>query len=317
MNKPEFSVVIPMCNNAEQTLASIKSVQLQKYPVREIIVVDDGSADNSARRIEEADLPGVHLVSQGSLGVSVARNTGVAHANNEYVAFLDAGDEWMPFFTEEMAMLVTHFPESAFYASRYQCVDKNGICADAKIKLPFINPYGMLIENYFSVASRGDMPFVLSSCVIKKALFNDIGGFPAGEAMGEDQELFIKVALKGPLAYSPNVHVRFHRYTVNRTQGRTIPARECPFSTRLRLRLKNSQMEVQLQRDIEMFCAAHLCLLARQNLQAGHYTNALVLLNDVRTNRKPVHKLLLGSLALIGLLQQQMRAPGNWFKPSN
>lgn len=317
MNKPEFSVVIPLYNNAEQIINAIESVQLQKYPVDEIIVVDDGSTDNGAERIAQANLPKVRLIIQNNQGVAVARNTGVRHAKNPYIAFMNANDQWMPFFTEEMAMLITHFPEAEFYASRYQCIDQHGICADARIRLPYINPYGMLIDNYFSVASRGDTPFVMSSSVIKKTLFVETGGFPAGESAGEDQELFVKVALKGPIAYSPNVHVRYYRVAGKHVAETTAPVRECPFSARLGLRLKNSQMDEQLQRDIERYCAAHLCHAARQNLLAGHYANALALLNDTRANRKPVYKLLFGTLALMGLIQQQVRAPARWFKHSN
>ena len=95
-SRPAVSVVIP-AYNAESTIGrALNSVAAQTYDnIIETIVVDDGSADNTTRIIRE-DYPHVRLFEQSNQGAAVARNRGVEEASGEYIAFLDADDEWLP-----------------------------------------------------------------------------------------------------------------------------------------------------------------------------------------------------------------------------
>ena len=97
-SKPLVSVVIPTYNRAQQTIAAMESVLAQTYPNFEIIVVDDGSTDGSGEAIQRfiaQKTNGCHPIyffSQPNQGASVARNTGIAKARGEYIAFLDSDD---------------------------------------------------------------------------------------------------------------------------------------------------------------------------------------------------------------------------------
>src|SRR5271165_281558 len=98
--RPLVSVVIPTFNRTDQTMAAIDSVLAQTYSNFEIIVVDDGSTDNSGQEVQRfisQRTNGCHqilFVSQPNQGASVARNTGIEKAQGEYIAFLDSDDSW-------------------------------------------------------------------------------------------------------------------------------------------------------------------------------------------------------------------------------
>ena len=94
-NIPTVSAIIPTHNRGQTVLRALRSVYAQRVPVNEVIVVDDGSSDDTAERIQ-VEFPGVILISQNQHGVSHARNRGIDAARGEWLAFLDSDDEWLP-----------------------------------------------------------------------------------------------------------------------------------------------------------------------------------------------------------------------------
>lgn len=112
-----FSVIIPTFNRCELLPRALDSVVAQTHSVAEIIVVDDGSTDDTARMLA-SDYPQVRLLKQANKGVSAARNLGLRHAKGEWIALLDSDDEWLPHKLTEQAtaletsgMLVSHTQE--------------------------------------------------------------------------------------------------------------------------------------------------------------------------------------------------------------
>lgn len=93
---PSVSVVIPAYNREASIETAIKSVLWQTLPAAEVIVVDDGSADGTAAKVEAMQHPQVRLIRQANGGISAARNTGIRAATTEWVAFQDSDDEWLP-----------------------------------------------------------------------------------------------------------------------------------------------------------------------------------------------------------------------------
>ena len=94
-NPFSVSVIIPAYNAEPYIVRCIRSVLMQSFPVHEIIVVDDGSADLTARLAEHYGSP-VRVIRQENAGVSAARNTGIHAASGNWIAFLDADDQWLP-----------------------------------------------------------------------------------------------------------------------------------------------------------------------------------------------------------------------------
>lgn len=294
MNLPQFSVVIPLYNKEQHILRTLKSIQTQRYSVSEIIVVDDGSSDNGAALVEQLNWPNLTLIRQKNQGVSAARNNGVAAAMHSYIAFLDADDEWLPLYLEEMVALIHQFPQAGLYASRYQIVASDERYVDAQIYLPKVNPNGMLLHNYFHIASQGNLPFMTSSTTVRREIFESLGGFPVGESMGEDQTLFCNMALKSTIAYSPNIHLLYHCDAQNQATQHHIPATECAFSQRIQVLAEQTQ-DADLKLDMLRYCAAHLCHIAKLNIQQRRYDIARQLLSDPRTKLKTKHRLALFS----------------------
>ena len=94
-NMPTVSASIPTYNRGRTVLRALRSVYAQRIPVNEVIVIDDGSSDDTAERIQ-TEFPGVNLICQAQHGVSHARNRGIDAARGEWLAFLDSDDEWLP-----------------------------------------------------------------------------------------------------------------------------------------------------------------------------------------------------------------------------
>lgn len=313
MTSIKISVVIPLYNKAAHIVDAMNSIVSQQYAASEIVIVDDGSTDNGAdiaqTHARQIDIP-VKIVRQANQGVSVARNKGVEASSSEYIAFLDADDTWLPLFLDEMVNLIMQYPNAGFYGSRYQCIAEEGQYFDANINMDLIakngfNPNGMLLSNYFEVASEGDLPFMVSSSVVTKALFNEVGGFPAGEKIGEDQDFFANCALEGDIAYSPNINLLYATVAENKATQQHVPTEECPFSQRLAE--KASSQGLSEANHILKYCAAHLCHLAKLNLKKGEFKNAMALLSDSRCALKPKHRVGLYLTAMLGWSYSQFK----------
>jgi GT2 family glycosyltransferase len=291
MNRIKFSVVIPLYNKEKSIAKTLASVKQQRFPASEIIVIDDGSTDNSIKQVLAANIPTLKLIKQTNKGVSAARNLGVEKSSNEFIAFIDADDQWSPFFLDEMRKLINKFPEQAFFDSNYQKVQGKSLYQNPKLALPDMDATGVLLSNYFEVSGQGDLPFMASSTVITKKLFKQLGGFPVGEAMGEDQALFSQACLHSPIAYSPLILLFYHTDSENRACERHIPSEILPFAQRL-IAWSASCNDEALKRSVLTYCAAHACNLAKINIQMGNLETARQLLNQDICALKPVHQVV-------------------------
>ncbi|HEV2664421.1 MAG TPA: glycosyltransferase family A protein, partial [Blastocatellia bacterium] len=104
---------MPTFNRADTIKRAIRSVQAQTFTDWELIVVDDGSTDDTAARIEGCD-PRLKLIRQENQGTAGARNTGLRASAGSYIAFLDSDDEWLPHHLELCVSFLNAFPEEQF-----------------------------------------------------------------------------------------------------------------------------------------------------------------------------------------------------------
>lgn len=196
-----ISVVIPLYNKADSIATALDSVLAQTYQDFEVVVVDDGSTDDGVAIVERYIDPRIRLIRQGNAGVSAARNRGIEDAKGEYVAFLDADDQWMPEFLAEIVALQKEFPECRAQATSYVINTRGEKSSITLRKIPFQGDRGVL-TNYFEVASCSHPP-VCSICVcIERALLLKIGGFPMEITSGEDLLTWARIAVRTQWAYS-------------------------------------------------------------------------------------------------------------------
>jgi len=197
-----ISVVIPLYNKEKQIINTLQSVFRQTYQDFEIVVINDGSTDNSVAEVERIQDPRIRLINQQNAGVSVARNRGIQESKGEYIALLDGDDEWMPDYLKTQIELAQKYPECDVYAVNYCFRDMIGQTIPTKInQLPFIGADGIL-ANYFEVASCSHPPICSISIMVRKGVFESVGGFPIGIKSGEDLLTWARLACKYKIAYS-------------------------------------------------------------------------------------------------------------------
>lgn len=211
----DFSVIIPLYNKEKEVSRAIHSVLAQTYPKFEIIVVDDGSTDNGAEKVIEFKDKRITLISQLNNGVSAARNKGIDRSKNELIAFLDADDEWKPNFLQTILGLVSRYPNAGAYATSYEIVNVNG----KKTRPHFFEippaPWEGLIPRYFRSAIRR-FPLWTSAVVVPKRVLLSVGQFPVGIQMGEDKDLWERIALKYRIAFSQQSCATYYQDSNNR-----------------------------------------------------------------------------------------------------
>ena len=191
-----FLVIMPLYNKAAYVEKAIRSVLEQTYPHYELIVVNDGSKDDSAVIGERLlkDIPNARLINQENAGVAVARNNGVAQAKEDYVCFLDADDWWDVSFLQEMQQFIKDYPEAGIWGTNYWYVKKGKTHVAVPCETGYINYPKLYVKT--SV-----MPLTSISVCIKKDIFNELGGFPKGIKLGEDFLLWSKIALHHKVAF--------------------------------------------------------------------------------------------------------------------
>ena len=194
----KFSVIIPLYNKASYVRKALESVCAQTCRDYELIVINDGSTDNSAIVADEylkaTDGIDYQIISQQNAGVSAARNAGVALASGEYIAFLDADDWWEPTYLERMAQLIADYPDAGLYACNYVYYKPGKTHVALNIPTGYIN----YPKTYYE---SNAMPVWTGAAMIPRQVYDEMGGFPLGIKLGEDFLLWAKIALRYPVAF--------------------------------------------------------------------------------------------------------------------
>ncbi|NLZ30356.1 MAG: glycosyltransferase family 2 protein, partial [Methanomicrobiales archaeon] len=116
---PEVSVVIPLYNKAPYIARALSSIIAQTRQDFEVIVIDDGSTDGGEEIVRGFDDPRIRVIRQENRGVSAARNRGIEAARADFIAFLDADDEWMPTHLGALLRLRGRYPRAGAYGTAY------------------------------------------------------------------------------------------------------------------------------------------------------------------------------------------------------
>jgi glycosyltransferase involved in cell wall biosynthesis len=205
---PEVTVVIPAYNAAATVVRAIDSVAAQEGVTVEILVIDDGSTDDTAAAVHSRiiDLDNARLLRmQKNGGVSAARNVGIHAARGTYLAFLDADDVWHPGKLAKQLACIAADPDITLVSCNSRLVTPNGtILKEGHVNRPPVEGADawktLLTYNFIPT------PTVLT----RTALVHACGGFDEALAVGEDLDLWIRLATLGKVAILPDILVSYY-----------------------------------------------------------------------------------------------------------
>jgi glycosyltransferase involved in cell wall biosynthesis len=230
---PLVSVVIPTYNRAALLAQAIDSVLAQTFADYEVIVVDDGSTDRTAAVVEAVADRRVSLISLPHSGLPArVRNAGIKRARGRYIAFLDSDDLWDPSKLDEQLAALAARPDCRWCHTGGRCIDEAG-APHPRWPMPRLASEGWIAEPLL----RRRAGVNSSSVLVDGALLRDVGGFDETFVWGEDYDLWVRLALRSPIACvrDPRVQRRIHaiqfvgsgwEQPVLRTLGKT--ARSAP-----------------------------------------------------------------------------------------
>ncbi|MEN6509146.1 MAG: glycosyltransferase family A protein [Smithella sp.] len=288
------SVVIPLFNKASQISRAISSILGQTVQAFEIIVVDDGSSDGGGEIAQGFGDPRIRIVRQDNAGVSAARNRGIQLASQELIAFLDADDEWHPCFLETIMRLAAEHPDAGAYATNYEIITHTGSRLPRLKALPPF-PWEGIIPRYFLSAALGEPPTTASSLCIPKHVLKQTGGFAMGKRMGEDLDLWGRIALQYPIAFSSIVGASYHHDVENRASMTFNQRDEHPFCTTVVDLLQTEGIPPNVADDVDLYVLRLKVENMRQHVLAGNFQRALEMNDDVNKKRFCFRRLLWGS----------------------
>jgi glycosyltransferase involved in cell wall biosynthesis len=207
----QVSVVIPTYNRAQYVTKAIESVLAQTYTDYEIIVVDDGSTDDTLG-VLQAYAGRIRVIRQENAGPSAARNAGIEAARGRWIAFLDSDDEWLPRKLAVQMADVARRPELCAHFTNVQFV-LPGREPASLFSVRGFDPAGHpenVIERPLTCVFEDEI-VVLSAFVVRRDVLAGAGTFDVRLHVAEDRDLLMRVALGGPWGYCADDLVMYYR----------------------------------------------------------------------------------------------------------
>lgn len=206
MSNPKISVVIPTYNRADSILKTIDSVLVQTFHDFEILIIDDGSEDNTKEIIENLNSPKIKYIYQENAGASSARNTGIKNSEGEFIAFLDSDDTWFPEKLEKQLNVFEHNKNIDIVYSAFEWIQ-------VRIDKKEINRY----KNYekkedFVKFLLCEMLPICPISMMKKTVFDKVGVFDENLVVSEDWDLCLRFVSEFNFYYLDEVLTSFYRH---------------------------------------------------------------------------------------------------------
>jgi glycosyltransferase involved in cell wall biosynthesis len=186
---PTVSVVLPSHNRASFLKEAIDSVLAQDFEDFELIIVDDGSTDTTREFLKS--YPQVCVVTQQHLGVSAARNAGIAQATGKFIAFLDSDDLWLP---EKLRAQIAFFNYhlDARVCQTEEIWIRNGVRVNPKVR--HTKPSGMIFERSLELCLVSP-----SAVMMERDLLDEVGWFDERMPACEDYDLWLRITCRFPI----------------------------------------------------------------------------------------------------------------------
>lgn len=213
---PRVSVIIPVFNRADLIAETLDSVLAQTYRDFEIVVVNDGSTDNTLRVLSNYKAHNVRVISQRNQGQGIARNTGIHASKGDLIAFLDSDDLWLPKKLECQLSLFDSQPNLAWCYS-------DAMCFSGKTN------HDLYPFSYRNKPYKGQVAiYLLLKCfiptltvVVLRSVFNEVGLF-CNLPKAQDWDLWLRIAARHPIRRVPEVLARYRMHEGNICGKQTI-----------------------------------------------------------------------------------------------
>lgn len=214
---PLFSVIIPLYNKENSIEGTVRSVLNQEYTDFELLVVDDGSTDNSLKKLKIFTDKRLKIISKKNGGVSEARNFGVKKAKGEFIFFLDADDVITANCLSTFYSLVKKHSKLSVFTANFKKIFPNN-----KSEIYCIGKQeGIVLNKFKSLWEKVIFPRT-GSLLIKKECFQEVGFFKTSLTIYEDLEFILKLLKKYDIVYSPNV-VLMYQCEFNELSEKKVP----------------------------------------------------------------------------------------------
>ena len=202
VGRPLVSAILPAYNRERYLGAALESILGQDYRPLEVILVDDGSTDGTARVARS--YPGVRYLYQPNQGAAAARNAGVAASRGEFLSFLDSDDVWTPRKLSLQVDFLLKHPEIGYCLARMQNFPEPGCPLPPRVQ-----------PEEAGAPEVGALP---STLIVRREIFDRIGGFDPRYPVGEDIDWFFRAKDSGiPFAILPEVLLRRRLHDTNLT----------------------------------------------------------------------------------------------------
>lgn len=202
---PEVSIIIPVYNAGVLLNRCLDSVFSQSVKDVEVILVDDGSKDNSVDIIRERpEQDRIVLLRQSNSGPAAARNKGIDHAHGKYIAFLDADDYWNPGFLEKTVLFLNRNKDAVAVSVAQRHLTTSGDHESPGSWSELSGKDGMIIDDFFSFWSRHNH-ICTGSIMIRSEVAHQTGGMRPDLRVCEDLEYWAYLSTFGKLGYLPEL----------------------------------------------------------------------------------------------------------------
>lgn len=295
----KFSVVIPLYNKEHYIEATLRSVLNQTCTDYEVIVVDDGSKDDSLSLARKFESKRVRIIHQENQGVAVARNTGILNARGEFICFLDADDEWRPEYLSAIDGLTEQYPESAIFVTAYAVNMGNG-----KINYSTrLEPETGCLPSYWLTLAKGYDFVWTSATTIRRQALLDAGLFKPGEKIGQDLDMWARVARINPrVAYSNHICVNYNRAAEQNARTRVRVAWAGAFIRDLEEELVNPDRTPEELASIQHKYDKKMTVFIFTAILAGEKDRAAKALKEWKGEKNTTNRLLRMGLRIARLM---------------
>ncbi|MDL5486598.1 glycosyltransferase [Microbacterium wangruii] len=221
--RPLISVVLATWNRSGELRRAVESVLDQSWPNWELLIVDDGSWDDTptiAGLLAERD-PRIHYLPREHRGVSAARNSGIAEASGRYITFLDSDNAWQPSFLENMMIAMEREGDAVAYATIELDNGRRAMFREAAA-----SPENLALGNVVD----------LNTLIVRRDALTEVGGFDETLLRAVDYDLILRLSARFPFTHVPVLGAIYE----NRAEGRDRISTSQPLGWNTFVRLKNA-----------------------------------------------------------------------------